>query len=182
MTHTHRVSALYGNLGKAYRALSELHKRDIPSQDVALLSHATNYDLSRYFDADGRYVAEDPSEAKPATEEGLEIGAVLGGIGGFLAGLTTVVIPGVGPLLAAGGVLAGVITGASLGGLAGGLVGVLIDLGIPDDTAKFFADEIAEGGALVTVLARDEATAHEVAQALRVPEPLQVDERVRAIR
>ena len=55
--------------------------------------------------------------------KGAEIGAALGGIGGLLAGLAGLAIPGLGPILAAGPIaaaLGGALGGAGLGAAAAG--------------------------------------------------------------
>jgi hypothetical protein len=77
---------------------------------------------------------------------GISVGAVLG----WLAGIGSLAIPGVGPLIAAGpimGALSGAAVGAATGGLAGGLVG----LGIPEYEAKRYEGKIIGGSALISV-------------------------------
>lgn len=76
--------------------------------------------------------------------------ALLGGMAGLALGMIAVVIPGLGPLIAAGP-LAGAIGGATLGATAGGVVGLLRDHGISEDEAQFYAEGVKRGGALVTV-------------------------------
>jgi len=80
--------------------------------------------------------------------------ALFGGMAGLALGMVAVVIPGIGPLIAAGplaGTIAGAIGGASLGAAAGGVVGMLRDHGISDEEAEFYAEGVKRGGALVTV-------------------------------
>jgi hypothetical protein len=58
------------------------------------------------------------------------------------------------PLLAAGALgaaLSGVAIGASVGAIAGALVGI----GVPEDEAAWYEQEVRGGRALVSVLARD---------------------------
>lgn len=81
---------------------------------------------------------------------GAGAGAVLGGAAGILAGMGLLAIPGFGPLLAAGPIATG-IAGAVGGGVSGGIVGGLIGLGIPEDQAKRYGEEVTQGNILVTV-------------------------------
>jgi hypothetical protein len=64
--------------------------------------------------------------------------------------MVAVIIPGIGPLLAAGP-LAGAIGGLGVGAAAGGIVGLLRDNGVSDEEAEFYAEGVKRGGALVTV-------------------------------
>jgi hypothetical protein len=92
-------------------------------------------------------------------------GGLLGGALGILAGVGTVVIPGMGamvaagPLLAAleglgaaGGVPAGSGPAGSLGGgSVGGLMSALMRLGLPEHEAKRYEGGVRDGGALLSV-------------------------------
>lgn len=78
--------------------------------------------------------------------DGSATGGVIGGLAGLAAGAGALVIPGIGPLLAAGPI-AGAFTGAITGGLAGGLV----DWGIPAGDSRRYEDEIKQGSVLVSV-------------------------------
>ena len=93
---------------------------------------------------------EKQTKALEGTAAGASAGGVLGGVLGLLAGIGTLAIPGIGPLLAAGPLLAtfsGMGLGASVGGLAGGLIG----LGIPEFEAKRYEGRLGEGHILISV-------------------------------
>jgi uncharacterized protein (TIGR02271 family) len=94
------------------------------------------------------------------TAEGAAAGAVgggmVGGVIGLLAGVGALVIPGVGPIIAAGA-LASTLTGAGIGAAAGGIIGALAGMGIPDEDARHFDRGFQEGGVLVTVQADQDA-------------------------
>ena len=77
-------------------------------------------------------------------------GGIVGGIIGLLAGAGAIVIPGIGPIVAAG-VLAATFTGVGVGAAAGGIIGGLAGLGIPEEDAKYFDTGFREGGTIVTV-------------------------------
>jgi hypothetical protein len=51
--------------------------------------------------------------------------------------------------------LAGAATGAVAGGVAGGVGGALVGLGIPDYEAKYYDEQLRNGGTLMTVRADD---------------------------
>jgi FAD/FMN-containing dehydrogenase/Fe-S oxidoreductase len=79
-------------------------------------------------------------------------GGVLGGAAGWLVGLGSFVVPGVGPFIGAGALitsLAGAAIGASIGALASGLV----QMGVPEEEARWYEQEVRGGRTLVTVRA-----------------------------
>ena len=85
---------------------------------------------------------------------GAGTGALLGGALGWLAGIGTLAIPGIGPFLAAGPIVAA-LAGAGAAGAAGGVLGGLIGLGIPEYEAKRYEGRIREGGVLASVHSDD---------------------------
>jgi hypothetical protein len=90
------------------------------------------------------------TKAPEGIATGAGSGAALGGVLGWLVGIGTIAIPGVGPLVAAGPVVAA-LAGAGAAGAAGGLVGGLVGAGIPEIEAKRYAGRIREGGYLISV-------------------------------
>ena len=86
---------------------------------------------------------------------GAAAGAMTGGmIGGVLAAAVSLLIPGVGPIVA-GGVLAAFFGGAIAGTAVGGILGAMAGLGISEEEAKFYEREFNEGRAIVAVNAED---------------------------
>jgi sporulation protein YlmC with PRC-barrel domain len=77
-------------------------------------------------------------------------GLVIGGVLGWLAGIGTLAMPGLGPLIAAGPIVAAV-TGAGVGSAVGGIAGALIGLGVPELEAKRYEEEIRRGRTLISV-------------------------------
>ncbi len=82
--------------------------------------------------------------------EGVISGGALGGIAGILAGAGALLIPGVGPIVAAGP-LAAFLTGV----VGGGLVGGLVDYGIPEERGRYFESRVKGGDILVTLKVKD---------------------------
>ena len=93
--------------------------------------------------------------------EGTMTGGALGGIAGLLAGVGALLIPGVGPIIAAGPIDA-TLTGVITGGIAGGL----IDLGLTEERGEYFEEQVRRGGILVSMKAADEQV-EETASVLR---------------
>ena len=90
------------------------------------------------------------TKAPEAASAGAAGGAVLGGALGWLAGIGTLAIPGLGPFVAAGPILA-TLGGAGIGGAIGGIAGALVGMGIPEYEAKRFESSVKEGGMLLSV-------------------------------
>jgi uncharacterized membrane protein len=86
---------------------------------------------------------------------GAGTGVVLGGLIGAAA---AALIPGIGPVVSGGllaSAIAGGATGAVVGGVSGGIAGALVGLGVPEDEAKYYEDQVRDGRTLMTVRARD---------------------------
>jgi hypothetical protein len=85
------------------------------------------------------------------TAEGAATGAVGGGVlGGALGALASGLIPGVGPIIAVGA-LTGILGGAAAGGAAGGIAGALVGMGVSEDDAKYYEEELRAGRSIITV-------------------------------
>ncbi len=84
-------------------------------------------------------------------------GGIVGGTAGALMAATgALVIPGLGPFIAGG------IVAAVLGAGGGALIGGLLGLGIPEEEATYYQEQVGAGRAMVTVDAQgrdDEARA-----------------------
>lgn len=94
--------------------------------------------------------------------EGAGVGSAVGGtvgavLGALLAIGTSVLIPGLGLVIA--GPLAAALVGAGAGGATGGIVGALIGSGIPEEQAKLYESGIKEGGIVMGVSPRSEEDA-----------------------
>src|SRR5258708_26940538 len=86
--------------------------------------------------------------------EGAAAGAVAGGLAagalGWLVGMGSLAIPGVGPFIAAGPIMAA-LSGAAAGGAVGGLAGALVGMGIPEYEAKQYEGKVKNGNILISV-------------------------------
>src|SRR5471030_3293723 len=96
------------------------------------------------------FAAEKNTKAPEGAATGAGTGLVIGGALGWLVGIGTLAIPGVGPFIAAGPIMAA-LAGAGVGGTVGGIAGALIGMGIPEYEAKRFEGRIKKGGILLSV-------------------------------
>lgn len=108
------------------------------------------------FEREISLVARDEEKDGTTTEdqdltEGAFTGGALGGIAGLLVGAGALLIPGVGPIIAAGPIAA-TLTGVVTGGIAGSLV----DYGIPEERGEYYEEQIRQGGILITLRAGDD--------------------------
>jgi hypothetical protein len=98
------------------------------------------------------------TETGDKSMEGLAVGGAVGGtVVGIIAAVvsltTTIVIPGLGLVIA--GPLAAGLVGAGAGSITGGILGALIGAGIPEEHAKIYQDGIKKGGTLIVVPSRN---------------------------
>ncbi len=116
-----------------------------------------NNDISALFpDTAGSrdFAHEQATKAPEGTAVGASTGAVLGGTLGWLAGIGTLAIPGLGPFIAAGPIMAA-LGGAAVGGVTGGVTGALVGYGMPEYEAKQYEGKIKNGNILMSVHAED---------------------------
>ena len=116
----------------------------------------SNNDISVLFpDQEG---TRDFAHEQHTKAEGASMGAAAGGVTlgalGWLVGIGSLAIPGLGPFIAAGPILAA-LSGAAVGGALGGLAGGLIGMGMPEYEAKQYEGKIREGNMLISVHTED---------------------------
>ena len=90
------------------------------------------------------------TKAPEGTATGATTGAIVGGALGWLTGAGMLVIPGIGPFIAAGPIMAA-LGGIGAGGVVGGVIGALVGMGIPEYEAKRYEGMIRDGGILLSV-------------------------------
>ncbi|MBI3966440.1 MAG: hypothetical protein HY329_12480 [Chloroflexi bacterium] len=151
------VVGVFNTRHAADRAVDGLMQQGFTRNDISVI--ARGREGVSTFDPDYRW--DDFDDNDHATASG---GAVAGGITGLLVGAGALLIPGVGPIFAAGplaagiGALMGAVAGAAIGGVAGGL----IQAGVPEEEARYYEDRFREGGYLVTVSTSREDVARSV--------------------
>src|SRR5262249_27238739 len=96
------------------------------------------------------FAHEKHTKAPEGVATGATTGAVIGGALGWLVGIGSLAIPGVGPFMAAGPIVAA-LARVGAGGAGGGLTGAPIGAGIPEYEAKRYEGRIKDGGILISV-------------------------------
>lgn len=79
-------------------------------------------------------------------------GGTLGAVLGWLLAGGTALIPGIGPVVAAG-IFGATVGGALIGGTLGGITGALAGAGVPEEEATEYSEHVKSGNTLVTALA-----------------------------
>ncbi|HEY9500603.1 MAG TPA: YsnF/AvaK domain-containing protein [Pyrinomonadaceae bacterium] len=165
------VVGLFDSRSEAHSTVQQLVYSGFDREDISLVSQDTDRQSN-----DGKIhpgiSGSDLSIPKDDTSgalKGAGIGAALGGIGGLLAGMAGLAIPIIGPIVAAGPIAAALtaaLGGAGLGAATGGLIGALTDMGVPEDEAKHYQDQVGRGKTLVVVRASDDDSAERAADIL----------------
>lgn len=176
------VVALFNDRAGAERAVEDLYARGFDAASVGYLDRRRDESGNvitdpDYTDADYRDGDVDDDTAGTAGEEaakgaagGAVGGAAVGAGAGLLASAGMLLIPGIGPFLAAGtlaGTLgaaaAGAAGGAAVGGAAGAIFGAATD---DDETAEYYRGGIDRGSSMLSVEVAD-GQVNQVTDALR---------------
>ncbi|MBW4613718.1 MAG: DUF1269 domain-containing protein [Desmonostoc vinosum HA7617-LM4] len=143
-----RAVGLFSQRSDVEYVLSALKDASFPMDRVSVI--AKNRDVSSP-------EFTNPADEKAAT--GAVTGTVLGGITGLIVGLSTLAIPGVGPILFAGEIastLATTAAGAGIGAAAGGLLGGLTGLEMSEEQARVYNEGLSRGDYLVIIKGTNE--------------------------
>ncbi|WP_110927680.1 general stress protein [Bacillus massiliglaciei] len=137
--HTIRV---YDDETSAKRAYEELIQQGYSKDQISVLAKNPH-----------GLIGEE-EEVNPSATDGAVAGAAAGGVlglTGFLVGVSALAIPGIGPILAAGPLLA-TVGGAAAGAASGaGLSKPLMDLGLTEEEASQYVDDIKNGKILIAI-------------------------------
>ena len=145
------ITGLFDRYQDARTVVQDLEAAGVPHHDISIVAN----------DAHGEHLnsADKASKAGEDAGKGAGIGAAIGGVGGLLAGIGLLAIPGLGPVVAAGwlaSTVVGAVGGAAIGGAAGGLVGALTSAGVSEDDANVYAEGVRRGGTLVSAKVDDD--------------------------
>ncbi len=94
--------------------------------------------------------AEGIKETSDGAVGGALGGGALGAVVGWLLAGGTALIPGIGPIVAAG-IFTATIGGALIGGTLGGVAGALVASGLPEEHAREYEEHLKSGRVLVVV-------------------------------
>ena len=146
------VVGVFRSEERAREAINELKRQGFDEREISLIAKDENKGVGRQEGADG-----DENQGLTMGEQnvgdGALTGSAIGGIAGLLAGAGALLIPGVGPIIAAGP-LAAFLTGV----VGGGLVGSLVDFGIPEERGRHYEERVKKGDILVTLKANEDET------------------------
>lgn len=144
-----RVTAVFANHAQADAAIAELRRRGVADSHLSIVA---------------RRVEDMELDRRPEARAGERIakGAITGVGVGTLFGLAAVLIPGVGPFIAAGslasalGATAGAAAaGALVGGTSGALAGAMARADFSKEEAAFYGPLVERGDVLLTVNTED---------------------------
>lgn len=130
------VVAYYNSRDDAEQSVRALREKGFGDNEISILARDENQENN----------SEEMSYEDQNLTDGTVTGGALGGLAGLAMGAGALLIPGFGPIIAAGP-LAGVLTGALTGGVAGGL----IDYGIPEESSRKYEQHLEEGKVLAII-------------------------------
>lgn len=168
-TNNKKVFGVYEDAQQAHRAVEELLSMGYRSDEISILSK----DKGQMDDIEGIDTSMEglDSSTEAGLKGGIVTGATIGGVGGLLAGLGALAIPGIGPIIAAGplaAALTGILAGGAVGGTIGTIGGALIDAGVPEEDARF-VDERFDAGDIIVYVEADESRFDDVSKTLNYP-------------
>lgn len=140
------VFGIYSSQRQVENAVDELKTAGFRNTDISVLfpENVGTKDFAHKKD----------TKAPEGAATGAVSGGLIGGALGWLAGIGSLAIPGVGPFIAAGPII-GALSGLGVGGAIGGIAGALIGMGIPEYEAKRYEGRIHRGNILLSVHADD---------------------------
>jgi uncharacterized protein YjbJ (UPF0337 family) len=148
------LTGLFNDRDNAERAYSSAKSRGYTDDELNVMMSDKTRDTWYQGETADTTDSELGSKALEGAGAGSAIGGTLGAIIGGIAAIgTSVILPGVGLIVA--GPLAAALVGAGAGGLTGGLVGALIGSGIPEERAAIYEEGVRNGGAVVGLTPRN---------------------------
>ena len=135
------VGGIFTRLQDAHKAVRELRAAGFHDREIGLISRRVDGTVER-----------DGNGAGSNWEEGTGIGAAVGATAGTGLGLAVIagLLSPIGPVIA-GGALVGLLASMGVGATVGSAIGGLVGLGISQDDADYFEQELKAGKTLITV-------------------------------
>ncbi len=150
------VLGTFSDRTRAENAINQLKDTGYDAKDISVVVKDTQ---------EGREVADNTgANVAEGAVSGATTGGALGALAGLLIGIGAIAVPGIGGLLIGGpiaaalglsGAAATTVSGAVTGALAGGLVGALVGLGLPEEEARLYEEQVKQGAVLLAVPVRD---------------------------
>lgn len=153
--NTPMITGTFPDQEKAERAYNDLMKKGYTQKDVHVLM---SEDTRKHLHGADNFKIEHGNKALEGAGAGGALGGAVGAtILGVMAAASTVAIPGIGLVVA--GPLAGALIGGAAGAAAGGLAGTFVGMGIPEDRAKEFEQDVKHGSIVMGVNPRNDEDA-----------------------
>jgi hypothetical protein len=149
------VIGVFSDPGAAEAAIRDLERAGFAPDQIGVVQRGA----SQFEGNTG--VGDRDTPVEEATTEGAVFGGLAGGVLGAAAAL---MLPGIGPVVAAG-VLGAALAGAGVGLATGGLIGALLELGVSEQDARRSEQAVRAGQTLLTV--RADGRAEEASTILR---------------
>lgn len=132
---------VFSTRNEAHRAINDLMEAGFGADNIGFASRESEDDV-------GDVPVEEVEDLQDDAQTGAVAGVAGGGaIGGLLGAGAAFLIPGVGPMVAAGILAAGVAAGA----FAGGLYGPFMKMGATEEEAQYYDGEFQAGATIVSV-------------------------------
>jgi hypothetical protein len=145
-----RVSALFVSRDDAERAAAALLDHGVDREEIAMVARGPVKEVGEDPSDPGAVTVTSPGDVAAGAAMGAGVGALVG-----LVGTMALILPGIGPLIAAGPLAAALAAGTGLtaaaGAVVGGVYGALVDLGIEETVAQRYEAGVVGGHTLLSV-------------------------------
>jgi len=140
------VTSSFRDREAADRAYAELLRKGYTEKDIhVMMSEETRKKLGG-----GDVKLEHGNKALEGAGVGGAVGGAVGAtILGIAAAASAIAFPGIGLVIA--GPIAGALAGGAAGAAAGGLVGTFVGMGMPEEQAKLFEQDLKNGSIVLGV-------------------------------
>lgn len=153
-----KMIGVFDHESNAYKAIERLIESGFEADEISVL-YKYEEDVDQI--ASNTEVNIKSQDSISATEAGMVTGGLVGGLGGLVAQLGLVAIPGVGPFLAVGPI-AVTLAGLVAGGAIGGAIGSIMKLGFSKEEAEEFDKYLNQGKIIIFVDDKDESKMDDV--------------------
>jgi hypothetical protein len=159
------VAGIFPSRAAAEAAVREIHSAGIPNDRIALLTPGMSDER-----VEGAVPTADSEQPGMGQAMGGAVGGAMGIAGGASLGAAaaSLLVPGVGPVIA-GGILGAALLGAAgtaTGVAAGGALEHELEAGLPHDEIYLYEDALRQGRSVVVAFVEDEAAIYSVRGAL----------------
>lgn len=156
------IAGLYSSYSEANEVVRDLVDAGFSRDMISLVASNAKGDIVAHTgtgdDAAGGFSEHRPENYAEGDAVTGGQGAGFGAVVGTLVALGALLIPGIGPIVAAGplAVALGAGIGAAAGAVTGGITAGLVKTGISEEDAEYYAEGIRSGGTLVSIEVADD--------------------------